>query len=74
MSKYLLDPTERHQDTHYLECPRCGHHSIVSHAEGKYACLRCNWQRDVVHGWDEMPSVYVFIAIAIILIILLTGA
>jgi ribosomal protein S27AE len=61
-----------HSSTHHLECPRCGHHSIVAHGEGRYVCLRCNWQRNVGTDSEGMPPL-VIIAIFVIIFLLFTG-
>lgn len=40
---------------HHLECPRCGHHSVVVQNGNHYICLRCNWQRNVSEEWGCLP-------------------
>ncbi|NEQ45189.1 MAG: hypothetical protein F6K00_17155 [Leptolyngbya sp. SIOISBB] len=30
-----------------LECPKCGKNTIVSHQNGVYQCLSCNFERDL---------------------------
>lgn len=30
-----------------LECPKCGKNTIVSHHNGVYQCLSCNFERDL---------------------------
>ncbi|MEL6776124.1 MAG: hypothetical protein AAFO06_02625 [Cyanobacteria bacterium J06597_16] len=72
MARRHADSYDWHSDTHHLECPRCGHHSVVAHGEGRYACLRCRWHRDVASSSGPLP-IPVLIAIAIITIILITG-
>ncbi|MGB7088382.1 MAG: hypothetical protein WBD47_22695 [Phormidesmis sp.] len=69
-----LEPVDQLHDTYHLECPRCGHHSIVTHGESRYVCLNCHWQRDVDGGWgDGPPPFLVLLAIAFIIIVLTAG-
>jgi len=65
------NPDDYYDNARHIECPRCGHHSVVSHGEGRYNCLNCSWQRDVSRNWEPVP-IPVLIAIAIIIFILMT--
>ncbi|MGB3765400.1 MAG: hypothetical protein WA947_02485 [Phormidesmis sp.] len=67
------DLLERVPETHYLECPRCHHHSIVSRGEGKYACLHCNWYKNVDDWGDGPPLPLVFMAVGVLLMLLFLG-
>ncbi|MGC1306486.1 MAG: hypothetical protein WA885_04595 [Phormidesmis sp.] len=58
-------------ETYHLECPRCGHHSIVAQGESKYSCLNCNWQRDVDDSWGELPFPLIVIAVVIIILMVM---
>ncbi len=74
MNRRLIGSGDQFSDTHYLECPRCRRHSIVSTGEGKYACLNCHWQRDVANGWgDGPPPFIVIVAVVIIVVIMMSG-
>ncbi|MEL6352973.1 MAG: hypothetical protein AAFR58_14545 [Cyanobacteria bacterium J06627_28] len=72
MARRYSTVTDVHAGTEHLECPRCGHHSVVSHGEGRFACVRCGWHRDVSENWEPVP-IYVLIALVTIIIIITTG-
>lgn len=37
-----------------LECPCCGHRTVVTRAEHHYVCLNCHWQRNL--SWGGIPN------------------
>jgi hypothetical protein len=39
-----------------LECPKCGKNSIVSHQNGIYQCLSCNFERDLSTENELLPA------------------
>ncbi|MEM6868984.1 MAG: hypothetical protein AAF528_11450 [Cyanobacteria bacterium P01_C01_bin.121] len=71
MVRHFPGSDSYHENLGHIECPRCGHHSVVNYGEGRYSCLRCSWQRDVSRNWEPVP-IPVLIAIAIIIFILIT--
>ena len=72
MARRYSTITDVQASTEHLECPRCGHRSVVAHGEGRYACVRCGWHRDVSENWEPVP-IYVLSAIVTIIIIVTTG-
>lgn len=80
---YLPPPNP--QDHHHahgfaqgIECPRCGRHSIVIHGDSLYACLSCDWFRDLSHEREHRQSFsfpqFLFIAALAVLIIRLLAS
>ncbi|WP_204137159.1 hypothetical protein [Halomicronema sp. CCY15110] len=39
-----------------LECPKCSKNSIVSHQNGIYQCLSCNFERDLSTENEFLPA------------------
>lgn len=75
MAKRLREEVDQFHTTHYLECPRCHQHNIVSHGESRYVCLNCGWERDVANRWgDGPPSFLVFLALGFLIFMLMAQA
>jgi len=34
-------------DRAYLECPKCGRHTIVKNGEARWSCINCDFSRDL---------------------------
>lgn len=63
------------QHPHHLECPRCGKHTVVVRGETRYACLNCNWWRDLNRvQLDDVPIlIALFITALVVLMSVLPG-
>lgn len=72
MAQHSLDKT-KYPDNVHIECPRCGHHSVVKYGKDGYACLHCSWRRDVSSGQTLEPIVAIIVVVVLIAIVITQG-
>ncbi|MFZ4641596.1 MAG: NADH pyrophosphatase zinc ribbon domain-containing protein [Nodosilinea sp.] len=56
-----------------LECPRCGHRTVVTRAEHHYVCLNCNWERNVSRGGLPTLGNFLLFIITLFLVVVIFG-
>ena len=64
----MLPPVSQ---SHALECPKCGKHSIVQHKSDVYCCLNCGFRRDLSHGNLEGLGLVATTGLAVLVILVL---
>ncbi|MBU6228623.1 MAG: hypothetical protein KGQ93_02885 [Cyanobacteria bacterium REEB459] len=56
-----------------LECPCCGHRTVVTRAEHHYVCLNCHWQRNLSWGGSRTLGNVLFFVITLFLVVVIFG-
>lgn len=49
---FFVDRVDHDKQTEFLECPNCGKRALVARTKDEYACLNCNFRKDL-----SMPQI-----------------